>query len=317
MAPLKLIIDTDPGIDDSMAILAAFHSPEVEIIGLTTIFGNVPTSMATRNALHLRALAHRPDVPVAQGALTSLKGVAKERIADFVHGSDGFGNTDPEFSQEEPLPISAAQFIAECAAKWPGEVVVLALGPLTNVALAIHLNPDLPQLLHKVVVLGGAFFVNGNVNPAAEANIFGDPDAANVVFAKAPNCWVVGLDVTHQCQLSRRQLDGLQGVGRHGSFLSAISQFYLSYHKSSYGMDAVFVHDAAALSAVLRPELFQWHAGAVLVDTEGAFRGHTLVDEGKKEWVGMNEWQTRPKIKVALGVDAKALTDLVLQRMSQ
>ncbi|RMZ53177.1 hypothetical protein APUTEX25_005166 [Auxenochlorella protothecoides] len=300
MAPLKLIIDTDPGIDDSMAILAAFHSPEVEIIGLTTIFGNVP---------------------VAQGALTSLKGVAKERIADFVHGSDGFGNTDPEFSQEEPLPISAAQFIVECAAKWPGEVVVLALGPLTNVALAIHLNPDLPQLLHKVVVLGGAFFVNGNVNPAAEANIFGDPDAANVVFAKAPNCWVVGLDVTHQCQLSRRQLDGLQGVGRHGSFLSAISQFYLSYHKhvglSSYGMDAVFVHDAAALSAVLRPELFQWHAGAVLVDTEGAFRGHTLVDEGKKEWVGMNEWQTRPKIKVALGVDAKALTDLVLQRMSQ
>ncbi|KAL4440556.1 hypothetical protein ABPG75_003557 [Micractinium tetrahymenae] len=315
--PIKLIIDTDPGVDDSMAILAAFNSPEVEILGLTSIYGNVPTPMATRNALTLCHLAGRSDVPVVEGAHKSLRGVAKERIADFVHGSDGFGNTNPPLAEASPAPGSAAEFIVRCAREHPGEVVVLALAALTNVALALHLDPQLPEKLNRLVVLGGAFNVNGNVNPAAEANIFGDPDAANVVFSRVPNCYVVGLDVTHQCKITARQLDGLQGRGRHGTFLRSISQFYLGYHRRVYDMEAVYVHDTAALAAVVDPALFDWEEGGVVVVTDGPAKGRTIRDEGHKRWVGTNEWQGLPAIKVALGVRSERLVSWVLDRMAR
>ncbi|PSC71961.1 putative uridine nucleosidase 2 [Micractinium conductrix] len=317
MAPIKLIIDTDPGVDDSMAILAAFNSPEVEIVGLTSIYGNVPTSMATRNAITLCALAGRVDVPVVEGSHKSLRGAAKERIADFVHGSDGFGNTNPQLAEGEPAPGSAAEFIVQQASKHPGEVVVLALAALTNVALALHLDPTLPEKLNRVVVLGGAFQVNGNVNPAAEANIFGDPDAANVVFSKLPNCWVVGLDVTHQCLMTTEQINGMAGRGAHGTFLRDITQFYLDYHRGVYGMEAVYMHDATALAAVVRPDLFEWHAGAVLVVADGPAKGRTIRDEGKKRWVGANEWQGLPAVKVALGVRGSEVVEWVLDRMTR
>jgi len=146
-SPIKLIIDTDPGIDDSMAILSAFSSPEVEVIGLTSIFGNVTTAMATRNAIFLTNLAGRSDVPVVEGAHTSLRGVAKERIADFVHGSDGFGNTSQPQADGNPIPGSAAEFIVRMANEHPGQVTILALAALTNVALALELDAKLPEKL--------------------------------------------------------------------------------------------------------------------------------------------------------------------------
>lgn len=315
--PIKLIIDTDPGVDDSMAILAAFNSPEIEVLGLTSMYGNVPTTMATRNALTLCQLAGRPEVPVVEGAHKSLRGAAKERIADFVHGSDGFGNTNPQLAEGDPAPGSAAEFIVRMARQYPGEVVVLALAALTNVALALHIDPQLPQTLGRLVVLGGAFTCNGNVNPAAEANIFGDPDAANVVFGRMPNTYVVGLDVTHKCVLTAAQIDGMEGRGRHGTFLRSITQFYLDYHRRVYGMAGVYVHDATALAAVVRPELFEWHKGAVLVVTDGPAKGHTIRDEGHKQWVGVNDWQGLPPIQVALGVRSAELTDWVLDRMTR
>lgn len=225
-------------VDDSMAILSAFNSrEEVEVIALTTLYGNVPTRMATENAVFLAHMADRKDLVVYEGAKTSLRGAAKERIADFVHGSDGFGNTGQHVRQvveRNPDAVgrqSAAECIVECARKYPGEVTVLALAALTNVALAIQLEPKLPQLLKKVVVLGGAFQINGNVNPAAEANIYGDPDAANVVFSRCPTCYLLGLDVTHTCILTTAEIDALQGAGKYGSFLRDITQFYLEYHR--------------------------------------------------------------------------------------
>jgi uridine nucleosidase len=134
-----------------MAILAAFNSPEVEVIGLTSIFGNVPTAMATRNALVLAELAGRADVPVVEGAHKSLRGVAKERVADFVHGDDGFGNTGQAAAAGAAAPGSAAEFIVRMAAQHPGQVTVLALASLTNVALALHLDPGLPEKLVRFV----------------------------------------------------------------------------------------------------------------------------------------------------------------------
>lgn len=316
--PVRVIIDTDPGIDDAMAILAAFNSPDIQVIGLTSIYGNVPTRMATSNAVFLCELAGRPDVPVAQGALRSLRGAAKERIADFVHGADGFGNT----GQQPPLGGAllgecAAEFIVRMSRLYPGELVVLALGALTNLALAFHLDAGLPDRLARVVVLGGAFRVSGNVNPAAEANMFGDPDAANVVFGRAPNCWVVGLDVTHECRLTGKQIDDLAVQGRHGAFLSRITQFYLQYHRDTYAQDAVFVHDATALAAVVRPDLFTWQRASVLVLADGPAKGHTIMDGGRKKWVGANDWQPLPVASVAVGVDSAALQEWVLDRMAR
>ena len=303
-----------------MAILSAFNaSDEVEIIGLTSLFGNVPTTMATRNALHLVQLAGHPEVPVIEGAHTSICGVAKERIADFVHGSDGFGNTEqPPFDGNlTPAPGSAAEFIVRMANSYPGQVTVLALASLTNVALALQLDPQLSSKLHRLVALGGAFHTSGNVNPAAEANIYGDPDAANAVFSRMSNCWLLGLDVTHSCIMSATEIDGVQGKGKHGTFLHAITQFYLKYHRKMYGMDAVFVHDAAALAAVIKPELFDWHEGKVVVVSEGPAKGKTILDECKREWVGSNAWSDLPKIKVALGVRGDALVEWVLERMGR
>jgi uridine nucleosidase len=302
-----------------MAILSAFNSPEVEIIGLTTLFGNVPTSMATANALRLVARAGRPDVPVVEGSHTSLRGVTKERIADFVHGSDGFGNTQqPPLGPDAPTPApgSAAEFIVRSANAHPGQVVVLALASLTNVALALQLDPQLSSKLNRVVALGGAFRTSGNVNPAAEANIYGDPDAANVVFSRMTNCWVLGLDVTHQCHMTAAALDGIAGHGRHGAFLHSIAQFYLQYHRRMYGMDAVFVHDAAALAAVIHPEWFEWHDGKVVVVAEGPAKGLTVMDECKREWVGANAWSDLPRVHVAMGVAADDVVGWVLERMA-
>ena len=236
--------------DDAMAILAAFTTDEVEVIGLTTIYGNVPTTMATRNALFLTELADRSDVPVIEGAHCSIRGVKKERIADFVHGNDGFGNTNQPPPKGTPAPGSAAEFIVQKANEFPGQVTVLTLAALTNMALALHLDHQLPSKLHRVVILGGAFNINGNVNPAAEANIYGDPDSANIVFNSFPNCDVVGLDVTHRCLLHREVLLHLNGNGgRFGPFISSISQFYCDYYNKSYGMDAVHMHDPTAFAA--------------------------------------------------------------------
>ena len=306
-----------------MAIIAAFNSPEdVEVIGLTTVFGNVPTPMATANALRLVHIAGlSPQIPVYEGSHTSLCGVTKERIADFVHGADGFGNTNqpslPHPSAPTPSPGSAAEFIVRAANQYPSQVTILALASLTNLALALQLDPLLSTKLKNVVVLGGAFFTSGNVNPAAEANIFGDPDAANIVFSRfhSSNCYVLGLDVTHKCRMSTGDIEDIKGRGKHGTFLHSITQFYLQYHRTMYGMEAVFVHDAAALAAVIAPELFEWRDGKVVVVTEGPNKGKTVMDECKREWVGFNAWTALPKIKVALDVKADALVQWVLDRM--
>jgi hypothetical protein len=166
----RIIIDTDPGIDDSMTILMAFEEPSVEIIGLTTIFGNVTTEYATRNALLLCERAGHPEVPVAEGSPEPLKG-GIPRVADFVHGSDGLGNLFLPAPSTKKVEESAAEFLVNKVSQFPGEISVLALGPLTNVALAIKKDSSFASKVKKIVVLGGAFFAAGNVNPAAEANV--------------------------------------------------------------------------------------------------------------------------------------------------
>ncbi|KXZ52034.1 hypothetical protein GPECTOR_10g1057 [Gonium pectorale] len=317
--PRLLIIDTDPGVDDAMAILMAANSPEVRLIGITTVYGNVPTALATQNALRLVEMAGwaHQDVPVAQGAARSLKaGTDMERIADFVHGADGFGDVGLPPPRGSPADCSAAEFIVRTVNAHPGRVTVLALAPLTNIAQALMLDPALGNKWAELVVLGGAFFTNGNVNPSAEANIFGDPDAADLVLGATPRLRVLGLDVTTHCRLSGADLEALKGRGRFGSFVRDISQFYLGFHKEWYDLDGIMLHDPTAMAAVLRPELFEWRSGAVRVACEGVTKGHTVMDASPKGFHGHHGWAERPRVQVALGARREEVVELIRQRLT-
>nr|KJB36384.1 hypothetical protein B456_006G156300 [Gossypium raimondii] len=307
----KLIIDTDPGIDDSMAILMAFQNPEVDILGLTTVFGNVRTEDATRNALLLCEIAGCPSVPVVEGSHEPLKG-GRPRVADFVHGSDGMGNIFLRPPKTEKSDKSASEFLVEKVSQYPGEVSILALGPLTNVALAIKRDSSFPSKVKKIVVLGGSFFALGNVNPAAEANIYGDPEAADVVFTSGANIVVVGINITTQVQMTDDDLLKLkQSNGKHAQLLSDMCKFYRDWHVRSDGVSGIFLHDPVSFVALVRPDLFTYKKGVVRVETQGICVGHTLLDQGLKKWNGSNPWTSYSPVSVAWTVDVDEVLNYV------
>ncbi|KAH7572713.1 hypothetical protein ACOSP7_006022 [Xanthoceras sorbifolium] len=316
MEPKKIIIDTDPGIDDAMAIFLALKSPEVEVIGLTTIYGNVYTTLATRNALHLLEVAGRTDIPVAEGSHVTLAKGTKLRIADFVHGGDGLGNQNFPPPNGKPIKQSAAAFLVEQANLYPGKVTVVALGPLTNIALAIQLDPAFAKNIGQIVLLGGAFAVNGNVNPAAEANIFGDPDAADVVFISGADVVAVGINVTHQVVMTDADRDKLaQSKGKFAQYLCQILEVYFSYHHDAYATKGVYLHDPTALLVAVDPSLFTYMEGVVRVQSSGITRGLTVFYNGQKRFAEITEWNNKPTVKVAVTVDAPAVVRLVMDRL--
>ncbi|OIW21028.1 hypothetical protein TanjilG_27658 [Lupinus angustifolius] len=308
--PEKLIIDTDPGIDDSMAIMMAFRSPEVEILGLTTIFGNAATEDATRNALVLCEIAGQ-HIPVAEGSHEPLKG-GKPRIADFVHGKDGLGNLFLPSPKANKIEKSACEFLVEKVSEYPGEVSVLALGPLTNIALAIKSDSSFASKVKRIVVLGGAFFALGNVNPAAEANIHGDPEAADIVFTSGANIVVVGINITTQVQFTDADLLALkESKGKYAPLLSDMCKFYRDWHVKSDGVHGIFLHDPVSFVAVVRPDLFTYKTGVVRVETQGLCVGHTLMDQGLKRWNTSNPWTGYSPVSVAWTVNVDGVLNHV------
>ncbi|KAL5231005.1 hypothetical protein ABZP36_029781 [Zizania latifolia] len=312
----KVIIDTDPGIDDAMAIFVALRSPELELLGLTTIFGNVYTTLATRNALHLLEAVGRSDIPVAEGSHVTIKKATKLRIASFVHGSDGLGNQNFPPPTGKPVEQSAATFLVEQANLYPGQVTVVALGPLTNLALAIELDPSFPEKIGQIVILGGAYSVNGNVNPAAEANIFGDPEAADIVFTSGADVLAVGINITHQVVLSDADMKKLeQSDSKYARYLCKILGLYFNYHKDAYFTKGVYLHDPATLVAAVNPSLMTYTEGVVRVQTVGITRGLTVFDNTKKRYGEITAWSDKPTVKVAVTVDAPAVVEMIMQRL--
>ncbi|CAA2988241.1 probable uridine nucleosidase 1 [Olea europaea subsp. europaea] len=307
----KIIIDTDPGIDDSMAILMAFQSPELEILGLTTIFGNVATDDATSNALLLCEIAGCPDVPVSEGSHEPLKR-GKPRIADFVHGSDGLGNTYLPPSKSKKSEKTASEFLVNKVSEYPGEVSILALGPLTNLALAVKRDSSFARKVKRVVILGGAFFALGNVNPAAEANIYGDPEAADIVFTSGANIDVVGINITTQVKLTDADLDELrQSKGRHAQLICDMCKFYRDWHVKSDGVYGIFLHDPVSFVLLVRPHLFTFKKGVVRVETQGICVGHTLMDQGLKNWNSSNPWSGFSPVSVAWTVNVEEVVNYI------
>lgn len=309
--PAKLIIDTDPGIDDSMTILMAFQTPELEILGLTTIFGNVTTEDATRNALTLCEMAGCPGVPVAEGSPEPLKG-GKPRVAEFAHGYDGMGNISLTPPKAKKCDKNASEFLVDKVSEYPGEVSILALGPLTNLALAIKRDSSFASKVKNIVVLGGAFFALGNVNPAAEANIYGDPEAADVVFTSGANIAVVGINITTQVKLTDADLLELrQSKGRYVRLLGDMCKFYRDWHVKSDGVHGIFLHDPVSFMALVRPDLFTFKKGVVRVETQGICTGHTLMDQGLKRWNVSNPWTGYSPVSVAWTVNVDKVLNYI------
>ncbi|MCB0211618.1 MAG: nucleoside hydrolase [Anaerolineae bacterium] len=305
----KIVIDTDPGIDDAMAILFALKAPEIELMGLTTIYGNVHTDLATQNALRLVEFAGRPDISVAHGAdlplIVPLKSVASE-----VHGVDGLGNTHQPPPQGRPLNKPAAQYIVETVMANPGKITLISLGPLTNLALALALEPRLVDAVAGVVLMGGAATVGGNINPAAEANVFKDPHAADVVFTAGWPLTMVGLDVTHKAVMSRAYLADLKTATATTQFLDSISQFYMDYYQKAHpGLDGMPMHDPSTIAYVINPSLFTIRQAPVRVITEGIAAGMTLPDF-HQQWVVPNGWTDIPPTNICIDVDVSELLSL-------
>lgn len=312
----KIIIDTDPGVDDAMAIFVALQSPDVEVIGLTTIYGNVYTTLATRNALHLLEVAGRTDIPVAEGSHVTITNGTKLRIADFVHGTDGLGNQNFPPPEGKAIEQNAIEFLVQQANLYPGEVTIVALGPLTNIALAIQRDPAFVKNIGQIAVLGGAFAVNGNVNPASEANIFGDPDAADIVFTSGADILAVGINVTHQVVLTDADRNRLaESNGKFAKYISKIMDVYFDYHHDAYNIKGVYLHDPTTLLVAIDPSLITYTEGAVRVQTTGITRGLTLFYNKQKRFAEVTEWSDKPSVKVAVTVDAPAVVKLVMERL--
>jgi inosine-uridine nucleoside N-ribohydrolase len=312
MSQHKVIYDTDPGVDDAMALVFQALHPDIELLGLTSVFGNATIETTTHNA---RFLAGRfaPGVPVAQGAAAPLKCLAPEPLA-WIHGDNGLGNIALETGGEAALDTRPAhRFIIDTVRAHPGEVTLIAVGPLTNLALALADDPGIASLVKQVVIMGGAFGTDGvfgNVTPAAEANILGDPDAADIVFGAPWPVAIVGLDVTQRTIMSRDYLASLRDRGgAAGQFVWDVSRHYETFHEQSARLAGIYTHDSSAVAYLLAPHLYTTRSGPVRVLTEGIAAGHTIQKPSTMP-VPAPDWDSRPECEVCVDVDAAGMLAL-------
>jgi purine nucleosidase len=307
----KIIYDTDPGIDDAMALLFAHLSPAIDLVGITTVFGNASLDTTTRNALYLKEKFSIP-APVYRGTGQPLL-LELGDPPHFVHGDDGLGNINAPDPQIVAGNKSAAEYIVDTVMANPGEISLVAVGPVTNLALALRMNPDIAANLDRVVVMGGALGVNsftGNVTPCAEANIASDPHAADIVFRAAMPVTMVGLDVTMKTVMNHEFMQRLKkNGGEVGEFIYKISRFYDQFHRETLGMDGFSVHDSSAIAYVINPDLFTIDTGALRVVTEGIAIGQTILSPAAK-FFPPGAWDGVPHKQVCIDVESQKLLDL-------
>ena len=271
----RMIIDTDPGIDDAMAIHYAFADPDIEVVGLTSVFGNVFVEQGTRNALRLLEMAGI-DAPVAEGASAPLA-MPLSPPSHHIHGREGFGGIEAEKPIGEAVDMSAAEFMVKTCADNSNEIVICAIGPLTNLALALRLDPRIALKVKKVVIMGGAVETAGNITPFAEANIYHDPHAAAEVFAADWEVVLVGLDVTHQIICSTGDFFEIKGNSpKIGGFIKEISEFYLDFYASIGKFEGCSLHDPTAIIAAAHPEYFQISSMPLRVVIDGEAQGQII-----------------------------------------
>jgi purine nucleosidase len=307
---MRVLIDTDPGIDDAIAILLALASPELDVAGITVVHGNVPVETCTLNALKVLDLAERRDVPVVTGAAAPL--VRQARHAEAVHGPDGLAGLFPPPDDAHPFAADAAAYIARSLDESDEPTTLIALGPLTNVATAILATPGLTERLQRIVAMGGAVRREGNVTPAAEFNIYADPEAAAIVLRSGIPVTLVPLDATMQAifpgdaaaRLAGSDVPVERAVGELGSFVSAVYRKY-------YGIDGFALHDPLAVGAAIDPSLVSTRELWVSVETGGELTaGETVADF----WHIPEPWG-EPNASVALDADGERFMEFLCTRL--
>ncbi|WP_274630371.1 nucleoside hydrolase [Arvimicrobium flavum] len=307
----KIIIDTDPGQDDALAILLALGSPELDILGVTAVAGNVPLELTEKNARKICELAGRSDIRVFAGASRPL--VRKLVTAEHVHGKTGLDGPD---LPEPTMPLQkqhAVDFIVETLMREEsGTVTLCPLGPLTNIALALNREPRIAARIKQIVLMGGGFFEGGNITPAAEFNIYVDPHACDVVLKSGIKVVIMPLDVTHKALTTSSRLAALRGLGtRAGIAAAELLEFFERFDEEKYGTDGGPLHDPCVIAYLLKPELFKGRECNVEVETASELTmGMTVVD-----WWGVTDRQKNAT--VMRDVDAAGFFALLTERLGR
>ena len=308
--PKRILLDTDPGIDDACAILLALASPELTVEGLSIVHGNCSVEQATTNALAVLELAHGSNIPVARGCELPL--VQPSLLAPETHGDTGLGYAKLPTPRAAPIPQHGVDFLIEQILKSPGEITLLAIGPLTNVALAIRQEPRLVEALKEIIIMGGALRHEGNTTALGEFNTSVDPHAAHIVYHAGIPTTLVPLDVTYQCILTPGDVNRLLRTDSPiTKFVADSTRFYMEFHDEYQKIDGCVINDPLALALIFAPELCTYQELPVDVDLSGGIcMGKTVADfynYGKKP----------ANMRVALGVRARDFMDLFVERIER
>ncbi|SMX41848.1 nucleoside hydrolase [Actibacterium lipolyticum] len=311
-APRKIIIDTDPGQDDAVAILLALASPdELDVLGITAVAGNVPLSLTQKNSRIVCELANKPHVKVFAGCDVPLK--RKLVTAEHVHGKTGLdGPTlpDPTMALQD---AHAVEFIINTLRNEPADSVTLCpLGPLTNIATALQTAPDIVSRIREIVLMGGAYFQVGNITPAAEFNIYVDPEAAEIVFKSGIPLTVLPLDVTHKALVTKPRNEAFRALGSHvGHAVAEMTEFFERFDKEKYGSEGAPLHDPCVTAYLIQPDLFTGRHINVEIETQGTFtQGMTVAD-----WWGVSG---RDPNSLFIGdINADGFFDLLTERLGR
>ena len=297
---MRILLDCDPGHDDAIALLLALASPEVELLGVTTVAGNQTLEKTTANAIRVLEFVGRRDVPVAAGAERPL--VREPFVAAYVHGDSGLDGPALPPPQSAPVEQGAVDFLAERV----GGATLVATGPLTNVARLLATRPERPD---RIVLMGGSI-AEGNVTPAAEFNIWADPEAADSVFRSGLDVTMIGLDVTHKALLTPPYAERLRAAGDTGRMVAELVDFFALFHRQTYGFDGAPIHDAVAVAHAFTPGLVETVERNVEIETVSELcRGRTVVDLWSRTG---NE----PNAHIGVGIDAEAFLELLVERIS-
>lgn len=315
----RVIFDTDIGIDDAMALLFLHFAEGVRIEAVCTVAGNASLDNVTRNALYVTE-RFGIDTPVFRGAAGPLGPALTRDHPDFVHGSNGLGDLPFDEPSRSAETLPAAQAIVDLARARPGALSIVAVGRLTNIAAALAICPELPALVKELVVMGGVFMRRdhvGNVSPVAEANMGGDPLAADRVLGSGLETTLVGLDVTQETIMDEDFIANLRHhAGDAGAFIHAITRFYFDFYESVSGVRACPIHDSSAVAWLLRPDLYDCETGPVRVVTEGVAMGQTILGLDPDRYA-IDAWRDRPSCRVCTTVSADAVRALYADTLSR